>query len=126
MWQCCVFIWSTAKTDRKRARGRGREGKKEVGVCVQPNLSQWLLPFLLLGVLALFDLNLSVYSCQNSHSSFSHTPSIVRNAVVYRGLLASLQEALQQLEELSHGWPKEPNIYISKGKVGYLTLVCHY
>ena len=33
------------------------------------------------------------------------------------------QEALQQLEELSHGWPKEPNIYISKGKV---SITCMY
>jgi tetratricopeptide (TPR) repeat protein len=33
--------------------------------------------------------------------------------------LGQYEDALQQLEELSHSWPKEPNIYISKGKVWY-------
>jgi tetratricopeptide (TPR) repeat protein len=31
--------------------------------------------------------------------------------------LGQYEDALQQLEELSHSWPKEPNIYISKGKL---------
>ena len=34
-------------------------------------------------------------------------------------LSPSPQEALKQLEELSSCWAKEPNLYISKGKVSF-------
>ena len=33
------------------------------------------------------------------------------------------EEALQQLDQLRISWPKEPNLYVTKGKVGTYTMI---